>query len=479
MYFNSYIFILLFLPVVISIYTLLGIHKKKNIAAIFLLIASFIFYGYNDTSDSFILLMSIFVNYVCYVEMGKTKRIWLRKMLCMLGVFINLLFLLYFKYFNFFAENFNLLLRADIDMREIILPLGISFITFQQIAFLVDGYKGEIPKCSIVDYSLFITYFPHISSGPIIVHKDFFPQWNKIKDRIDWDKFATGIYMFAMGLGKKVLIADTFAKAVNWGYSNISGLNTTSAIYVVMAYSIQIYFDFSGYSDMAIGISRMLQMELPVNFNSPYKAKNILEFWDRWHITLTRFFSKYLYIPLGGNRKGVMRTYLNTLIVFLCSGFWHGANWTFIIWGLLHGCFMIITKQFKTTVDKIPDWINRTITFSFVTFAWILFRAGNFQDLKGVIGAIGKNEWGRLNENISDFFRLKIFNTLLGCNIPDYFWAFLMLVVTMVIIFKCNNVQERALTLKYTLATGIWIVLVLTISVLSLSGVSTFVYNMF
>ena len=215
-----------------------------------------------------------------------------------------------------------------------------------------------------------------------------------------------------MGLGKKVLIADTFAQAVDWGYASIDKLNSTSALFVTVAYTIQIYFDFSGYSDMAVGISRILQLDLPINFNSPYKAKTILEFWDRWHITLTRFFTRYLYIPLGGNRKGKSRAYINTLIVFLCSGLWHGASLTYVLWGAIHGCFMVFTKYFIKTFEKIPNFINQCITLIFVNFTWILFRSGSFGDFKQMIQVMFAGNWGKLNDNLCEPFVPEVVNLI-------------------------------------------------------------------
>lgn len=280
------------------------------------------------------------------IQGNKTRGGEWGKIFLAAGISINLAALFYFKYYNFFIGNVNVLFKADLEIRNIVLPLGISFVTFQQIAFLADAYRKETPDYALWQYALFVLFFPHIISGPIILHNDFMPLLNGDRKKADWEQFASGIYTFAMGLGKKVLIADMFAEAVDWGYGNIAALNSTSAVFVSIAYSIQIYFDFSGYSDMAVGISRMLRLDLPINFNSPYKAATILEFWDRWHITLTRFFSKYLYIPLGGNRKGNLRTCLNTMAVFLCSGLWHGANWTFVLWGILHGIFYDFNKAF-------------------------------------------------------------------------------------------------------------------------------------
>ena len=197
-------------------------------------------------------------------------------------------------------------------------------------------------------YASFVTFFPQLIAGPIVTHDELIPQFiDEKKKRINWDNIAKGIYIFTIGMFKKVILADTFGNAVNWGFQNIAELDTSNALIVMLAYTMQIYFDFSGYCDMALGIGKMLNIELPLNFNSPYKALRITEFWDRWHITLTRFLTKYVYIPLGGNRRGRLRTYFNILIVFLISGIWHGANWTFILWGGVHGVFVILTRHFK------------------------------------------------------------------------------------------------------------------------------------
>lgn len=479
MLFNSYIFILLFFPIVCAGYYLLIKIQKQNWLNCFLLVMSLTFYLYAGKECLILLLGNVLVNYLFYRGLknykdNSTKRKWI------LGISIgaNLLLLFYFKYVNFFIDNINLIFEKEYAILNIIQPLGISFIVFQQIAFLVDASRGEIEECSFVEYALFITYFPHISSGPIILGKDILPDLKRNKV-VEWNNISVGIYMFVMGLAKKVLIADTLAKAVDWGYTNIAEINTTSALFISVAYSLQIYFDFSGYSDMAIGISRILQLDLPVNFNSPYKANTILEFWERWHMTLTRFLTKYLYIPLGGNRKGKARMYLNTLIVFLCSGIWHGASWTFVLWGAMHGCFMIVTKCFKDVFNKIPNWINRCITLVFVNFAWVLFRAGSFGTLRKMIETVVKCEWGPLNENISSvFIGLGIVNREFG-SIPSWSWTFGSIILLGWIVLKSKNTEERARELKLTVWSCLYVSLVACLCVLSFSGVSSFIYSMF
>ncbi len=479
MIFNSYLFVLLFLPLIILGFYFIIYLKKYRSATFFLLFSSFIFYGYGNILALILLMADILINYTIHKVMNVNKNTkTLAKLLLGIGIIFNLIMLLYFKYYNFFIDNINAVFGADLTIRNIILPLGISFITFQQIAFLLDTYRNETSDYKLLDYALFVSYFPHVGSGPIILHNEFFPSLSNVK-KMDWNQFASGLYMFAMGLGKKVIIADTFAKSVDWGYSNISALNSTSAVFITIAYSIQIYFDFSGYSDMAIGISKMLQINLPINFNSPYKSATIIEFWNRWHMTLTRFLTKYLYISLGGNRKGKLRTYLNILIIFFCSGLWHGANWTFILWGLLHGLFMIFTRHFKNIIDKIPRVINMAITLLFVNFTWVLFRSESFATFKLMIKSILQNNWGKLNSEICELFVPNTFNDLLKTNAPYWIWVILFTFITLFIILKCKNTQEKANELKYTIVSSFWIITVLLLSILSFSGVTSFVYSRF
>ena len=477
MAFNTYTFILFFLPAVFAGYYFFLFLNWKRMIPVFLLAVSIFFYINAGWKTSVLLWISIILNYWLFRKMAvcRKKQSAGRKYILWAGIICNLIILIYFKYYNFFIDNFNLLFGPRLAVKELMVPLGLSFITFQQIAFLVDASRQEISPCRFTDYALFISYFPHVSSGPIILHGDFFPLLEADK-KMDWDKLAAGIYMFFMGLGKKILIADVFGSAVDWGYSNISALNSTSAVFVSLAYTVQIYFDFSGYSDMAVGISRMLQLDLPTNFNSPYKANTILEFWERWHMTLTRFFTKYLYIPLGGNRRGKVRTDINTMLVFLFSGLWHGASWTFIIWGGLHGCFMIFTKRFKNLFDRMPVFLNKCITLFFLNFTWVLFRSQSFTVFKQMVKAVTQNEWGKLNAEICACFRPVILH---GLDLPDWIYAVLSLLIVIYIVLKCKNVQERAGHMEYSLKSCIWVLFVAVLSILSLSGVNTFVYSLF
>ena len=325
--------------------------KKYKLAQVFLLGMSLWFYGYYNISYLGILIFSVLINFGVYELFDRVQKPGTKKFLMITGVAINVGLLLYFKYMDFFIGNINGIFKTDLDFLRIAMPLGISFFTFQQISFIVDAYRGEIPGYDFTHYACFVTYFPQLIAGPIVTHDELVPQFmDKTKKKLDFDNLAMGIYIFVLGLAKKVLLADVFGQMVTYGYRFTDVLNSTEAICVILAYTIQIYFDFSGYCDMAVGIGKMMNIDLPQNFNSPYKARTIIEFWERWHMTLTRFFTKYVYIPLGGSRKGAVRTYVNVFLVFLISGFWHGANWTFVLWGVMHGIFNILTRMCKKVV---------------------------------------------------------------------------------------------------------------------------------
>ena len=291
------------------------------------------------------------------------------------------------------------------------------------------------------------------------------------------------MYMFTLGLAKKVLIADVFGNAANWGFANVELLDTTNAFLSSLAYTVQIYFDFSGYSDMAIGIGKMMNIDLPVNFDSPYKALTITEFWQRWHKTLTRFLTKYIYIPLGGNRKGTLRTYCNVMIVFLASGLWHGANWTFVLWGLLHGLFSVITRHFKRWFEKLHPALNWLMTFFFVNLTWILFRADSIADAVKFLKRLVMMECGPVNENIVNAFLLPEWKFLVYYNplfaLLEYHMTFfltLYFVGIFALLLGARNAHEHMLTFKPSVKTLAVTALLLIWCVLSFSSVSIFLY---
>ncbi|HKM34203.1 MAG TPA: MBOAT family O-acyltransferase [Lachnospiraceae bacterium] len=357
--------------------------KKLNnpiYAKTFLILMSLWFYGYYNPWYLIILVASLIINYVCSIGLVYMHAVAQRRTILTLGLLANLGILFYFKYFNFFIDNCRFLFHGDWQLEKVALPLGISFFTFQQISYLVDRYKNEAPHYGIVDYACFVTFFPQLISGPIVLHSEFIPQLQERKTckMIHADDFYDGFSLFTLGLAKKVLLADVLAPVVNNIFNEYAiipyYLDILSAWVTMLCYMFQLYFDFSGYTDMARGIAKMFGIYLPENFNSPYKAVSIKNFWRRWHITLTRFLTNYVYYPLGGSRKGKIRQCLNIMAVFLVSGIWHGANWTFIIWGLVNGFIIVFETRFPKFQFKM-DWMNCLKTNLLFLLSLVLFRS--------------------------------------------------------------------------------------------------------
>lgn len=366
-------------------------------------------------------------------------------------------------------------------MLNIVLPLGISFYTFQQISFVVDSYRGEIPDYSFLSYASFVTFFPQLIAGPIVTHDELVPQFEDLeKKKINFDNLAHGIYIFALGLAKKVLLADTFGTIVAYGYTTFEQLTSVSAFLVMLSYTFQIYFDFSGYCDMAVGIAKMMNIDLPVNFDSPYKALTIEEFWKRWHITLTRFFTKYVYIPLGGNRKGNVRTYVNILIVFLLSGLWHGASWGFVFWGFCHGVFMMITRRFRSFFEKLHPGLNWLITFSFVNITWVFFRAESLSQAWTFLKVLFSWNFAELDQVFINMFRLIEFKKLLSpLRIETFYPPFMLMaffLTALVLSVGGSNAYEKMKKFKPTALNMFTTLFLIMWCVCSLTGISTFLY---
>ena len=373
MQFNSYEFILYFLPITVLFYFLAN-KVKPVFGKLVIILASVVFYSMGRVNMLLYLGISMLINYTS-AKVIKKYKIESRFILA-LPIIVNAGLLLYFKYLNFAITNINTLLGKEIRLKEIILPLGISFYTFQQIAYIVATERGELGDNNLIDYLTYILYFPKLVMGPIIDPVDFITQINQdSRKRVDITNITIGVKIFSLGLIKKALLADTFSKAVSWAYSNLDAATAMDCMLLILFYTFEIYFDFCGYSDMAVGVSSMFNIDLPMNFDSPYKAISIRDFWKRWHISLTKFLTKYVYIPLGGSRKGTAFTYINTLIVFLVSGLWHGANWTFILWGLLHGLLSCFDRAFDKFEEKIFLPIRWICTFVSVSVLWLLFSA--------------------------------------------------------------------------------------------------------
>lgn len=377
----SYSFILIFMPIVIFGWFALNKKGLCNIAKGFLLVASIYFYSMAGIKSLAALIISILMCYLIGTYGFKTSlSLQLRKIILTFGIILNLAALIYCKYLIYFELLLNEHLGTSLFFEAIVVPMGISYFTFSQIAFLVDSYRNPSNSCSFLDYALFVTFFPKITVGPIALSSEMIPQFNdESRKVINYENLSKGLYGFIFGLAKKLLIADSLASFVDVGYQNIGNLGTTNALMVIISYTMQIYFDFSGYCDMAVGICRMMNFDLPDNFDAPYRSLSIAEFWKRWHITLTRFFRQYVYIPLGGNRKGKFRTYLNNFLIFFISGLWHGAATTFVVWGIIHGIGSIISKLLSPFTAKLPKFIRWFLTFSFVNLAWVYFRAPDLE----------------------------------------------------------------------------------------------------
>ncbi len=404
MLFNSFGFIFLFLPVTLLGFHLIGKRGFHRIAISWLIGASLFFYGWWNHIYLWLIIGSVLFNYAAGVYLvGKPY-----KPVLVAGIIANLGLLGYFKYANFFIENINVLTGSGIVLENIILPLAISFFTFQQIAYLFDAYRRETNEYDFLHYCFFVTFFPQLIAGPIVHHKEMLPQFSRNTFcKLKAENLAVGLTIFLVGLFKKVVFADGIAQNATPVF-DAAELGMTLTFFEAwggaLAYTFQLYFDFSGYSDMAVGLALMFGIKLPVNFFSPYKANNIIDFWKCWHMTLSRFFKDYLYIPLGGNRKGTARSFLNLIITMLLGGLWHGASWTFVIWGGIHGFYLVVNHawqgiKIKALGDEVMHTnlmgliMGRFITFIAIVVAWVVFRAesleGAVQVYEGMLGING------------------------------------------------------------------------------------------
>lgn len=456
MLFNSYSFIFLFLPTVLLGFLFLE-HRNRGLALSWLVIASLFFYAWWNPAYLLLLLLSISFNFIVGLFLQRQPNRWLLAA----GIIANLGLLAYYKYAEFIVVSFNSFTGTDFAINAILLPLAISFFTFQQIAWLVDAHRGKATETNAINYCLFVSFFPQLIAGPIVHHKEVMPQFGQSRSsntrRTDLEIGST---IFCIGFLKKVVLADSASIQANAVFdAAASGVSLTflEAWGGALAYSFQLYFDFSGYSDMAIGLGRLFGIRLPVNFYSPYKATNIIEFWRRWHITLTRFLRDYLYIPLGGNRKGRIVTLTNVSITMLLGGLWHGAAWTFVLWGALHGIFLIINRLWKElrmavgwdkSLGKWGAWISTGLTFTAVTFAWVLFRSEGFAAATRVYeGMLGMNgltlptvfqSWlGELASGLS-FIGIEFGSQMYIFTWKEWFWLSLLAVIA----FAAPNVQQ-------------------------------------
>jgi alginate O-acetyltransferase complex protein AlgI len=396
MYFNSPEYLFAFLPIVLLVYFFLTGKHLLDAAKYWLVFASLFFYSWWNIIYLPLILCSMLFNYSIGSALIKNRLPSgiSRKALLAFGIAGNLGLLTYFKYTDFFITHVNLLIKSEFELLFLALPLAISFFTFQQIVYLVDSYRNIAKEEKFLNYALFISFFPQLIAGPIVYHREMMPQFLSIKNKVvNWNNILIGVFLLFIGLFKKVVLADTFSIWSTRGFDELSVLTFFEGWATSLSYTFQIYFDFSGYIDMATGAALLFNIKLPINFNSPYKALNLRDFWRKWHMTFSRFLKEHLYIPLGGNRGAELKTFRNIMITFLLGGLWHGAGVQFIFWGFLHGLGLIIHhiwEKFNFRLHSILAWI---LTFNFINFTWIFFRAENWADamkvLRGMSGLEG------------------------------------------------------------------------------------------
>lgn len=475
MLFNSYAFILFFFPIVIAGYFFLNKLKWHRPAVLFLFLASLYFYGYWNPIYLPLILISIFANY--YIGTLLNKRYHAQKKLWLIGgIVFNVGLLAYYKYSDFFISNINYISSANISLLKVILPLGISFFTFTQIAFLVDAYQGKVKESNLLNYGLFVTFFPHLLAGPIIHHSEMMPQFSDASNKtVNYRNILIGLMVFSIGLFKKACIADTLAEWVHNGYMRYEYLSSLEAWLLSFCYTLQLYFDFSGYTDMAIGCSLMLNIKLPENFNSPYKAVDIQDFWRRWHMTLSRWLRDYVYIPLGGNRGGEIATHCNLIMTFLIGGFWHGAGWTYIVWGLLHGLAISVHRVWKKVNIQLPKIAGWFITFLFVNFAWIFFRAESLSQAATIL----KKMFQPLKIEMPHSIKELLYNNIIPDLTPDHREFFVLFALFTIACFATKNSIELKSGYTGTLKWNVFIAAALALGILSLIRVTTFIYFQF
>ena len=481
MLFSSYIFILIFLPIVLlGYYSINHFIKDKDHGKWWLVLSSLFFYGYWYPPYLFIILSSIIINFslakvIQPQEFGKKKKTFF-----LLGLIFNIGLLGYFKYRDFFLENLNFVLSTDIHFAKLALPLGISFFTLQQIAFLVDVYEGLAKEKKFVDYSLFVCFFPQLIAGPIVHYKDIIPQFEaKDNNHFISKNFSLGIYIFCLGVFKKIMLADTFSGWANEGFDHTAELHFFHAWGTSLSYTMQLYFDFSGYSDMAIGLGHMFNIKIPKNFNSPFKARNIIDFWNRWHITLSQFITTYIFTPMFRSFKKLSfrNSLLSIFFTMLIAGIWHGAGWTFVVYGMMYGSALVVNHLMKKKKMKLPKWLAILITFQFTNIVFTMFRANSISDAlkvyKGMLGlSFFKFPKGMISNDAI---------TSLGAQLGQHMnndenLNLLMIIVCLFIVFKFKNSMELSDNFKPSLKVAMACAFMFVISLFGMNRVSDFIY---
>ncbi len=460
MLFNSYEFLLLFLPITFFVYFYLNSKKQIVISKIFLVVASLFFYSWWNPIYLPLILASMIFNFFVGQKLNKKST----KNMLIFGIVGNVGLLGYFKYTDFFIENFNWAFNKDVELLHLALPIAISYFTFQQIAFLVDSYRGETKEYNFLNYALFITFFPQLLMGPIIHHKDMIPQFQtKWKSLIKWENVALGLFIFAIGLAKKTLIGDPLTDYAQYAFNNAQKLSMIEAWYASTSYVLSYYFDLSGYADMAIGIGKMFNIDIPKNFNSPYKARNFADYWKRWHITLSKFLGDYIYKSLGGNKTIIWIMYLNIMITFFVSGFWHGAGWNFVVWGLLNGIFVVMAHMMKKANLQMNYYLAWSLMFFGLILTRILFVANDFNDA-----------W-YVTLTLFDISNLRFTNLFY----TDIYLQSFYIILALFLALGCKNSMEISQNFKPNFKYIFYTIILLTASLFTFSDAKEFLYFQF
>ena len=471
MVFSSYAFLTRFLPAVLVTYYLLSRVKNSLWQRVFLIAASLFFYACDHPSYLLLIAVSMAGNYAAASGIHRLRGNGRTRILS-LGVLFNLLLLGYFKYLDFLTDTVNRLTGSSFPLRRIALPLGISFFTFQQISFLVSVWRGEERVERLRDYCLFVTFFPQLVAGPIVLYGEMIPQFKDQRNRFfHAPSFAEGIYIFSIGLFKKAVLADTLALLADNGFS-MEAPGLAAAWAASLSYTLQIYFDFSGYSDMAVGLGRLFNIRLPFNFRSPYQSESVTEFWRRWHITLGRALRTFVYIPLGGSRRGLARTCGNLLVTFFLSGLWHGAGWTFVLWGLLHGVCMVLERLAGDRLRAVPRPLRTGGTFLVVNALWVLFRAETFSQA----AAIYRGMLSFSRPGLRELASLAYDSVINFPAVVDIAYVALLLAGLLLVVFRCRNSAERLDGLVLNRRSMLEAAVLFSVSVLCLSRNSVFIY---
>ena len=482
MLFNSYAFIFFFLPITFAGYFILNRRKLALAAKTWLVLASLFFYGYWNPIYILLILGSVGFNYMVGSLLIRNNRSPASsRSLLVLGIAGNLFLLTYFKYMDFFITNVNAISSVNLKLLHITLPLGISFLTFTQIAYLADAAKGTVHERNFLNYSLFVTFFPRLLVGPIVRYREITPQFGALRNKLlNYKYIAQGLALLFLGLFKKVIIADRLGDWAHAGFDTAASLTLLEAWMTSLSYTLQLYFDFSGYTDMALGASLLFNIKLPINFNSPYRSLTIQEFWRRWHVTLGRFIRDYIYIPLGGSRTSELRTILNILVTFFLVGLWHGAGWTFVLWGLLHGCGLVIFRLWQKGSFRLPRFASWLITFNFINAAWVFFRAQTFSDaakvLKGMAGLTGvilPERFAHLPSALKTY-GIQFGNMLPTLQLKGKMFFYLVVFFLLAVLFK--NSGEMTEKLKPSWRTVAVLSVILVYAVLNLNKTNEFIY---